>query len=90
MSDTQEEDAIALDAKGESVLEAMISQARRKRGTIKGILTRHLNIIDTLTGDSKNAVQVREKLSVLTETMERLEDAQAKLVSLLSGEEQLC
>lgn len=91
MSDTQEEGAAALDVgESESVLMSMISQARRKRGAIKGVLTRHMNTIDTLTSDSKNAVQVKEKLSVLTETMESLEDAQAELLSLLSDEEQLC
>lgn len=43
-----------------------------------------------IPGDSKNAVQVREKLSVLTETMERLEDAQAELLSLLLDEKHFC
>ena len=91
MSATQEEAATLGVAEGECVLlEDMISEAKRKRSAIKGILTRDMNNLDKLTGDSKNVVQVRDKLSVLTETIERFEEAQAELLSLLSDEEQLC
>lgn len=92
MSDTQEEDAAFGDGEGGSVLVGRISEAMRNRRAIKRTLTRHMDNIDKLTGRSSNVsnvLLVRDKLSVLTETIEKFEDAQAELLSLLLDEEQV-
>ncbi|KAK3895045.1 hypothetical protein Pcinc_001213 [Petrolisthes cinctipes] len=89
MSDTQEEDAVFSDGEGESVPVDKISEAKRNRRAIKRTLTRQMDNIDKLTGRSRNVLLVRDKLSVLTETIEKFEDAQADLLSLLSDEEQV-
>ncbi len=89
MSTTQE--AAQFDVVGEEdvPLEDRIAEAVRRRGAMKGVLTRHINHINKLTSDHKNIQQVKEKLSVFPECIENFEEAHAELVRLLPNEE-LC
>ena len=59
----------------------------KKRSSMKGILTRNMNIMDELTKDVRN-LQVKEKLNAFPENIKRFENAHAELLSLPLDEEQ--
>ncbi|XP_042889909.1 uncharacterized protein LOC122264893 [Penaeus japonicus] len=65
-----------------------VADAKRRRSRAKGLLTKQMGIIDKLTTDSKNIIQVKEKMDAFSESIERFEVAHTELLGLLTDEQE--